>query len=203
MILHFVFGFLGSLLGGVVFGPINLSVVDLTLKKGIRSALRFSASAALVEIFLATIAILFGKLISRKIEEFPEFKLIVIAFFLILGVYFILKKDIPKSEIKADSKTSNFFNGFIVAFLNPQTIPYWIFVLAYLKSANVLYLHTWNLFLFLIGLFFGKFIMLGLYGYMSKNINKHFNNLNDYVSKAIGGFLIIVGLIQAINYFFF
>ena len=168
MILHFVFGFLGSLLGGVAFGPINLSVVDLTLKKGIRSALRFSASAALVETFLATIAILFGKLISRKIVEFPELKILVIAFFMILGVYFILKKDKPKSEIKPDSKTSNFFNGFVVAILNPQTIPYWIFVLAYLKSANVLHLHSWNLFLFLIGLFFGKFIMLGLYGYLSE-----------------------------------
>ena len=72
--MHFIFGLLGSFLGGVAFGPINLSVVDITLKKSVRSAIRFCVAAALVEIFQATIAILFGKVISRKIEEIPELK---------------------------------------------------------------------------------------------------------------------------------
>lgn len=81
MVLHFIYGFLGSFLGGVPFGPINLSVVDLTLKKSIRSGLRFSFAAALVEIAQAIIAVLFGKLISRKIDELPELKIVVMVFF--------------------------------------------------------------------------------------------------------------------------
>jgi len=165
--------------------------------------LRFSAAAACVEIIQATIAVMFGKLISRKIDEFPELKMLVIAFFLILGLYFILKKDNPKSEIKPENNTSNFINGFVVAILNPQAIPYWIFVLAYLKSANVLYLQSWHLILFLVGVSIGKFIILSLYGYLSEHIKRHFTNLNEYVSKAIGGLLIVVGLVQAIKYFFF
>lgn len=200
--MHFIFGLLGSFLGGVAFGPINLSVVDLTLKKNMQSALRFSAAAALVEIFQAMIAIMFGKLISRKIEEFPELKIFVMLFFILLGLYFVFKTDKPKAEFKSENKTSNFLNGFIVAILNPQTIPYWIFVLAYLKSANVLYLKSWHLLLFLIGVSIGKFIILSLYGYLSEYIKQHFTNLNDYVSKTIGTILIVVGLVQAIKYFF-
>ena len=82
MVLHFLFGFAGSFLGGVAFGPINLSVVELTLKRSIKSALRFILAASLVELFLAYIAILFGKLIARSIEEIPEYKLLVIIFFM-------------------------------------------------------------------------------------------------------------------------
>ena len=201
--MHFIFGLLGSFLGGVAFGPINLSVVDLTLKKSIHSALRFSAAAAIVEIFQAIIAVMFGKLISRKIVEFPELKLLVIVFFVILGLFFLFKKDNPKTELKTERNSSNIINGFIVALLNPQTIPYWIFVLAYLKSSNVLYLKSWRLILFLAGVSIGKFIILSLYGYLSEHINKHFENLNEYVGKVIGGLLLVVGLVQAINYFFF
>lgn len=201
--MHFIFGLLGSFLGGVAFGPINLSVVDITLKENMKSAIRFSIAAAFAEVLLAYIAIMFGKIISRRIEEFPELKLLVIAFFIILGLFFILKKDTPKTETSSDKNSSNFLNGFIVAILNPQVIPYWIFVLAYLKSANVLYLKSWHLLLFLVGVSLGKLIILTLYGYLSEYIKSHFANINDYVSKTIGSLLIVVGLVQAINYFFF
>jgi hypothetical protein len=76
---------MGSFLGGMAFGPINLSVVELTLRRDVQCATRFIAAAAIVEIFQAYIAILFGKLIARSIAEIPEFKLLVIAFFLVLG----------------------------------------------------------------------------------------------------------------------
>jgi threonine/homoserine/homoserine lactone efflux protein len=203
MIMHFIFGLVGSFLGGVAFGPINLSVVDITLKVNMKSAIRFSIAAAFAELLLAYIAIMFGKIISRRIEEFPELKLLVIAFFIILGLFFILKKDTPKTETSPGKNSSKFLNGFVVAILNPQVIPYWIFVLAYLKSANVLYLKSWHLLLFLAGISLGKLIILTLYGYLSEYIKRHFANINDYVSKTIGSLLIVVGLVQAINYFFF
>ena len=203
MITHFTFGLVGSFVGGVAFGPINLSVVDLSLKKNINSALTFSAAAAVVEIFQAAIAVTFGKLISRKIDEFPELQLLVIAFFVMLGLFFLYKRDNPRKESKTEKNSSTIANGFIVAFLNPQAIPYWIFVLAYLKSIDVLYLNSWHLFLFLSGASIGKFIILGLYSYLSEIIQRHFENLNEYVSKVIGGLLLGIGLAQAVRYFFF
>jgi threonine/homoserine/homoserine lactone efflux protein len=203
MITHFIFGLVGSFVGGVAFGPINLSVVDLTLKKNINSALTFSAAAAVVEIFQAAIAVTFGKLISRKIDEFPELQLLVIAFFVMLGLFFLYKRDNPRKESKTEKNSSTIANGFIVAFLNPQAVPYWIFVLAYLKSIDVLYLNSWHLFLFLSGASIGKFIILGLYSYLSEIIQRHFENLNEYVSKVIGGLLLGIGLAQAVRYFFF
>ncbi len=202
MLIQFFYGLFGSIIGGVAFGPINLSVVELTIKKNLPSANRFCLAAALVEVGQAFIAILFGKLISRKIDEFPEFKLLVILFFFILGLYFVLKKDKPKSELNTAGERSSFLNGIIVAVLNPQSIPYWIFVLAYLKSANVLELYSIKLWLFLIGIAIGKYTILVTYSYLSFFINRHISNLNNYVSKGIGGLLMVIGLIQAIRYFF-
>ncbi|NJN28002.1 MAG: LysE family transporter [Cyclobacteriaceae bacterium] len=201
--MQFLFGLLGSFLGGVAFGPINLSVVDITLKRNLSAALRFSLAAALVEIAQAAIAVLFGKIISRKIAEIPELKLIIIAFFIALGLYFMFKRDSPQAEASGSAKKSNFLNGLIVAILNPQAIPYWIFVLAYLKSNHLLYLNSWHFLLFLIGVSLGKFIVLGLYGYLSEHIKKHTHHLNEYVSKGIGALLLAVGLVQCIQYFFF
>jgi threonine/homoserine/homoserine lactone efflux protein len=201
--LHFLYGLTASFLGGVAFGPINLSVVELTLRKDLRSATRFVAAAASVEVLQAYIAILFGKLIARSIENIPEFKLLVIAFFFLLGTYFFFKKDKVTDETVQSSRGSSFLNGMIVAALNPQAIPYWIFVLAYLKSANVIHMQSWNFALFLLGAYAGKFIVLMLYSRLSAYIKKRVGNLDAYVSKGIGGLLIIVGLLQAINYFFF
>lgn len=202
MLIQLFYGFLGALIGGVAFGPINLSVVELTIKKNLSSANRFCLAAALVEIGQAFIAILFGKLISRKIDEFPELKLLVILFFFLLGLYFVLKRDKPKSELNSTGDRSSFLNGVIVAVLNPQSIPYWIFVLAYLKSANVLELYSAKLWLFLAGIAIGKYTILVIYSYLSFFINRHVSNLNNYVSKTIGGLLMVIGFIQAIRYFY-
>ena len=200
----FLLGLAGSFLGGIAFGPINLSVVDLTLKKNLRCAIQFSIAAAIVEIIQASIALMFGKLISNKIAQYPEVKLLVIAFFLAVGLFFVLKSAESTSDKKVRaSSNSNYLNGFIVAILNPQTIPYWIFVIAYLKTTGLLYLQSYYLLIFLFGVSLGKFFILSLYGYMSDHIKKHCSNLNEYVSKGIGGLLIAIGLVQAINYFFF
>ncbi len=202
--MQFLFGLIGGFLGGLAFGPINLSVVDITLKKGVRAAISFCAAAAMAELIHSTAALLFGKIISRKIDELPELKLLVIIFFVILGVYFILKKDNTKVEISEDSKRSNFLNGFIIAILNPQTIPYWIFVLAYLKSStNHIDLKSWYILFLLAGAAVGKFFILGSYAYLSKYIENRTNNLRAYVSNAIGGLLLAVGVFQVIKYFFY
>lgn len=201
--MHFLFGLAGSFLGGVAFGPINLSVVELTLRRNMQCATRFITAAAIVEIFQAYIAVLFGKLIARSIDEIPEFKLLVIAFFLVLGLVFILKKKNTDTSPVPSTNRSNFINGFIVAVLNPQAIPYWIFVLAYLKSSDALHLESWNFVLFLVGILGGKFLILSLYSYLSAYIKKRTTHLDTYISKVIGGILVVVGMLQALNYFFF
>ena len=196
-------GLAGSFISGIAFGPINLSVVELTLKKSLSSAKRFCSAAALVEFGQAFLAVLFGKLIASKIDEFPELKVLVFLFCFLFGAYFILKKDKPKPEIDIKSQRSSFFSGLLIATLNPQTLPYWIFVLAYLKSANMLALYGWNFLLFLGGVAIGKYLILTIYSYLSVYISRHICNLDAYISRILGIVLLVIGVIQALKYYFF
>ena len=200
--LHFVFGFATAFMSGIPFGPINLSVVDITLNKSGRHASRFASGAALVEILQATVAILFGKLITRKIESVPEFRLAIVMVFFILGLYFLLKRERPKSALESTSKSSSFVKGIILAVLNPQAMPFWFFVVTYLNTTNVVDLRSWNLVLFLVGVFAGKYLVLNGFVYFSESIKHRLQAIKKYVGKTIGVLLILVGIFEAYKYFY-
>jgi threonine/homoserine/homoserine lactone efflux protein len=201
MTLHFFYGLLGSFIGGIAFGPLNLTVVDITLRRSMQHAARFSAAAALIEIGQAAIAVLFGKLIGSKLDEWPQLKVVVVVFFVLLGLYFLLKKERPESAYDGKGKGSFFVKGLILASLNPQAIPYWIFVLAYLTSIDALALQSWNFPVFLAGVCIGKYLILSVYGLLSEYIRKRTRNLSKAVSKTIGIILICIGFYQAWRFF--
>jgi threonine/homoserine/homoserine lactone efflux protein len=197
--MHFLYGLLGSYIGGVMFGPINLSVVEVTLKHNLKSGLRFAAAAALVEIAQAGVAVFFGKFIGQQLAQHPSLQWLIVVFFAGLGMYFILKRQAPpvhKVSTKSPSNTSHFVNGGIIAAINPQAIPYWIFVLAFLNSSNVLAFDTLNLFIFLAGVSIGKFIILSTFGFFSERIGRRIKHLDEYVSKGVGILLLAIGVIQ-------
>ena len=194
-------GFIGSYLGGIPFGPLNLSVVEITLKKDRKAAARFSLAAALVEIVEAAIAILFGKIIIVHLEANTWIKLLVILFFILFGLYFIFKKETPCVKDDVSKGRSDFVKGLIVAILNPQAIPYWIFFLTIVSSYMVLELNSWYLIAFLAGVSIGKYFILSTFGVFSSYIQKRIKNLCSMVSKVIGIVLIIIGIFQIFRFF--
>jgi threonine/homoserine/homoserine lactone efflux protein len=201
MAFQFIYGLLGAYIGGIAFGPLNLTVVDITLRRSIQHAARFAAAAALVEIGQAAVAVIFGKLIGSKLEEWPQLKIVVVVFFMLFGLYFLLKKERPASAYDGKGKGSFFYRGLVLASLNPQAIPYWIFVLAYLTSIDALDLRSWNFPVFLAGVCLGKYLILSTYGLMSEYIRRRTKNLNKLVSKTIGIILISIGIYQAFRFF--
>ena len=55
----FFIALVASFGGTLPFGPINLSVVNTTINRSFKAALRFSTAAALVEILQALVAVRF------------------------------------------------------------------------------------------------------------------------------------------------
>lgn len=202
MLLHFLIGFLCSFMGTLAIGPTNLGVINITIRHNMHSAARFSMAASLVELVYATAAILFGKLIINKIDEFPGIKIIVILFFFLAGVYFFFKKEKePESEDDQPVNKSFFLKGIIVALINPQTIPYWLFVTTYLTSHEIIHLSRWNLVFFLTGGFVGKYLTLSLYGMLSEYLKKRTSRVAFYLNKFIGLTLIVISVLQATHFY--
>ncbi len=202
MLIHFLIGLLGSFMGTIAIGPANLGVINITIRHDTQTASRFILGAAIVEVMYATAAVLSGKLIVNKIDQFPIIKVAVILFFFLAGVYFFLKKeDVSVENNDQPIKKSYFLKGMLVATINPQTIPYWLFLSTYLTTHHLLNLRSWNLVFFLGGGFIGKYSSLSLYGVLSAYLKKRTSKVAFYLNKFIGITLIIISIIQATHFY--
>ena len=204
MFIHFLIGLTGSFMGTLAIGPANLGVINITIRHDSRAASKFIAGATMIEVLYATAAVLSGKLIVRKIDEYSFIKVIVILIFFFAGLYFFLKSNTfeePPENGDHPGKKSFFLKGMMVAVINPQTIPYWLFISTYFTAHKILNLRSWYLIFFLGGGFTGKYLSLSLYGLLSNYIKRRKSKLAFYMNKFIGVTLIIIAIIQAVQFY--
>lgn len=209
---YFIF-FLGviiSFLGTLPLGPINLSVVDTTLKSGTKPALFLSIAASLIEILMVFIAVWCSVAFTDLLSFSDWTKWVAVLVLIGLGLFFWLQPNRTKEVKTENGKDSNlkenrnaFFKGILLALLNPQAVPFWFFVLASLNSAKVIDLSfqkdTLLLWSFLMGTAMGKFLSLWLFAVMSRLVEKRAAYFSPYINKGIGGILILIGGIQLIR----
>lgn len=203
-LLSFLIGLIASFLGTLPFGPINLSVVDATLRKSLQAALWLAFAAALVEILQSFVALHCSMWISDIVQSSRWVKLGTFILFVGLGLFFFRKKSIEKAD-SASKKGGNFLRGLIIALLNPQAIPFWLFVLTYLETAQMIHLDTRQqvpyILLFLLGVAMGKFLALLCFGLMSNVIKNRTKFLNQWMNKILGIILLLIGLYQGVQIF--
>ncbi len=194
-------GFAGSL----SFSPINLCVVDTTVRHQLRAGIWFAAAASLVEGGHAFLALYFGAYYPLFMARYPWIHLVVLVFFVILGISFIRRSVATETPQLQHGTGRHFLQGLIIALMNPQGIPYWIIVLAYLHSAEIFAIDSGvsstGLLLFLSGVMIGKFAALSLFGLLSNVINRRTAFLQQWTDKITGGILIALGILQAFQFF--
>ena len=201
--LIFFLSMLASIAGTLPFGPINLSVVDTTINRSWRAAFHFSIAAALIEIPQSFIAIRFNPTVQQLLQHNVWVKSFVVVFFVGIGLIFFLRKPINEGEKKAKSKNNDFINGLLVSIANPQAIPFWIFILAFLKSAEYLDISDhpplYFLCLFLSGVACGKLLTLLFYAFLSQLIVRRAAFISQWMNKIIGVILMGIGLVQGMR----
>ncbi|MBK7474534.1 MAG: LysE family transporter [Haliscomenobacter sp.] len=195
--LVFIIGYLGTM----PFGPINLSVIDTAISRSFRSAFFFSLAAAMVEVPQSLVALHFGLSVSRWIEESWIAKMLAVLVFVGMGAMFFLKK--PQEEDKKSTAQGDFLHGIFIAVINPQAIPFWVVVLAYLKTAQHLTLSTHMalqlILAFLLGVGFGKLFALLTYARLSQIIVARLSFVGLWMNKIIGSILIALGLLHGLR----
>ncbi|MBT32986.1 MAG: hypothetical protein CMO01_25285 [Thalassobius sp.] len=206
-LIYLSLGMLASFVGTIPVGPVNISVVATTLNRNVRSGIIFSGSAAIVEILQSFIALQFGVLLSELIFTNDSFKIFVSLVFLAIGLVFLLKKQKAIIEDSAKKKLSPWLSGLVVAMLNPQALPFWIFVLGYYQSEHLIDMHLLQgaqltcVFSFLLGVSLGKFSALSLYSYLSAYLSEKLKNLSYWMNKILGIVFILLSLSQIIKLF--
>ena len=197
--LYLLVGFLVCLLGTIPFGPINLAVVKTTVDYDRRSGIELAFAASLIEILQALIAICFGIVISSFLDANVLINFFLAFAFIALAVFIFTRK--PKSTLEHNKgrPTSFFRNGLIIAGLNPQAVPFWIFALATIGQYFEFQYIGLTLASFLLGVFLGK--LLALYGFAvaSSYLKAHLSESSVLVNRLLSGILLIIGLSQGWN----
>ena len=198
-LLYFFVGFVACLLGTIPFGPINLTVVKTTVDHDARRGTEIAIAASLIEILEALIAIWFGMVISSFLESNLAIKLGIGLLFVILAVVVVTRESKPAMVDKPSGQESFFKKGLLIAALNPQAVPFWIFALAAISQYFEFEYMGITLAAFLAGVFLGK--MTALYGFVlaSTYLKTHLQESSTLINKVLASVLLFIGVTQIWN----
>ena len=198
-LLYFAVGFAACLLGTIPFGPINLTVVKTTVDHDARRGAEVAVAASIIEIFEALIAIWFGMVISSFLESNAVIKIGIGLLFVILAIVVATRKAKPAIADNAVVQESFFKKGLLIAALNPQAVPFWIFALAAISQYFEFQYMGITLAAFLAGVFLGK--LAALYGFViaSAYLKTHLQESSTLVNRVLASVLLFIGVSQIWN----
>ena len=199
--LYLFVGFLACLLGTIPFGPINLAVVKTTVDYDRRSGIEIACAASIIESLQALIAICFGALISSFLDANVSVKFFLAFIFIALAIFIFTRKPEPELTLKKQqSRPLSFFRkGLIIAGLNPQAVPFWVFALAAISQYFEFQYMGLTLAGFLLGVFIGK--LVALYGFVvaSTYLKTRLQESSTLVNRLLAVILLFIGLNQGWN----
>jgi len=176
-------GVILNMIGYIPPGNINLTVVQITITRGLRQALYFIMAFSTVEIFFTFGVMRFVQWLSSEIKLDNIIDVIMVFMFGILGVItWKSRKEMPKADY---SKKDSIKYGLILGVVNPMQIPYWLFVGTYLISHEWIDIGYLSLSVFSIGSGIGA--GLALYGFarFAQYIQEKFALSSYIVNKGI------------------
>jgi threonine/homoserine/homoserine lactone efflux protein len=154
-------------------------------------------AASIIEILQALIAISFGMVISSYLESNIAIKIILALVFIVLAVFIYIRESKPVFSAIDIQQGSFFKKGLLIATLNPQAVPFWIFALATISQYFDFEYVGVYLACFLLGVFAGK--LIALYGFViaSDYLKSHLQKSSKMVNRLLAGILLLIGLSQA------
>lgn len=189
-----------SFVGSIPPGTLNILVLQLGLENKFKTALRFAIAVAIIEYPYAWIAVEFERIIMASTAIQQNFKLIGASVMLLLGILGLWSARKP-SDFSVKFQNSGFRRGLILSMLNPQAIPWWIAMTAYLKAQSWIVLDSrWQLHSYVLGTAVGALILLTLLAAIARKISSQFQH-NVAFRLAPGFILTVLGLMALYSYF--
>ena len=193
----FLIIYLVSLLGTIPPATINISVMQLTLKRKVKSGLFLGLGAALVDTIYAGLAVQVQRFLSERIEVTNYFYLLAAVVLIALGIASLVRKPaVMEVELKEDERLG-FAKGVILGILNPLAMPFWLGVTSYLQLIGLISLNEGlNYWSYIIAVFLGEFTLLAII----VKIGKRFKSVseNRTIVHTIPGIAFL--LLGAINF---
>ena len=175
-----------AILGGLPFGLVNLTVLNVTFERGNRAAIKIAHGAAIVEVIFGLTALFAGGLLASYIEGNVIISYTTAGVLIIGGIFFILKKQ-SKSDPR-ETGSSGFFKGILLNLVSIQVFLFWILAIAFLSSRELLQYDLVSILLFISGIWLGKMAVLWMY----MNLGNRYLSRSRIISKNINTVIGIV-----------
>jgi len=196
-LLMLIMGIGAAILGGLPFGLVNLTVLNVTFEKGNRVAIKMAHGAALVEVVFGLTALLAGGVLASYIKGNLIISYTTAAVLIIGGVFFILKKQ--RSINSRVSGSSGFLKGILLNLVSIQVFLFWILAIAFLSSRELLQYDLVSVLLFISGIWLGKMAVLWLYMNLSNRYLSRSRIISKNINTIIGIVLFGLAFVQVLK----
>ena len=206
--LIFFITFIISFLGSIHPGPLNLSVIQITLRKNLFLGLLMALGGIIPEIIYGYLAVEGVMIFEKYPIIFQTMKWAVVPILLIMGYLELTKKKKDKNindyafEEIASESWQTISKGFFLSLFNPQLLPFWIVILVNYQNYNLLKINEltdkiW----FILGTSLGAFTLNYVYAHVANTKREQiFGLLNqNRFEQIIGWTFMGMGILQIIK----
>ncbi len=192
ILLIFIFSCIISFVGSLQLGPVNIAVINSALYDNKKATYYIAIGGCIPEFIYCSIAVFANNYLLEYERLIFLFKIAFIIILIIVGFTIFFKKQsevLSKKETTLNKKPIQYlFKGFLLAILNPQLLPFWMFIQVYFSSIPFLRIQS-NLqkISYILGSGVGAFILLAFFIIIAlkyrETILKYINN--KYFFKAL------------------
>jgi threonine/homoserine/homoserine lactone efflux protein len=183
ILLTFFIGIIANFIGYIPPGNINLTLVQITINRGIKQALQFIIAFSCVEFIFTYVVMQGAKWLSEEVRLDTIIDWVMVILFGTLGTITWLNRNNPPKTHYSEHASIKY--GILLGFINPMQIPFWMVTGTYLIT------HEWiedgrlALVIFSIGSAAGAFIALFLYAKFASYLKKRFELSTRFINTAI------------------
>ncbi|MES2558713.1 MAG: LysE family translocator [Bacteroidota bacterium] len=133
-------GLITGLMFTLTFGTVFFSLIQTSVKRGLRQGLYIAGGVLLSDSFYISVAVLGSSFIVDKMEDFDHIiRAVGFSFLLILGIRSIIKKEKPHNEESQPAEKKGILymmKGIMLNSINPMVLIAWLGVATYVETVN-------------------------------------------------------------------
>jgi threonine/homoserine/homoserine lactone efflux protein len=194
----FFWGMIMSFLGSLPLGTLNVTVVNITMKEGIRAALVFSFGSMVAEVTMVRLGLIGMTWVYRHHKIFRFFEWVTILLLLILSIASFVAA-IKKSGIGSALPPVTqhpFWLGGLLSVTNPLHYIFWFGWSTVLISKNILLARSWDYNWYVAGIGLGTIAGFAVFIYGENYLVNTLKANEDALNWIIGITLFITVFIQ-------
>lgn len=172
-----------NFVGYIPLGNINLTVVQMTINRGMKQVMYFLVSFSLVEFIFTFCIMKFAEWFSGRTNLLNVMDWVIIVVFLVMGTLsWRSHKKPPKTDF---SRTDSIKLGILLGFINPMQLPFWLIGGTYVISKGWILTGNTALTVFSIGSALGSFLCLYGFAHFARYIQSKFSLSSQFINKSI------------------